>query len=929
MEQYPLTDARHKIGDQYTLPILLIGSGSNLNMLRDNVLANGQLLKTALQVYVASPSPVEDRNALIDKAPDLTRFIRVTDIDDSRLEDDWGTLTYRSCDMTVSGLDAIRDVIDICSYVLISTGSTETNRELAGCLSSEKDRLVAYVQKDGDAEELCWPKRPTHSSVLRKFKDTYMSEMEAVAYNLHYAYMRGNDPHVSTQKISDTFYEDYNYESNFECALHIRSKLQCCGLDTTYLKRAVEQFAKLLDEDHANNDDRLLNSLARLEHQRWCVSKLLQGFIKPDSLEQIYSAPDITTHSKRKDDKWHIALVGYADSDAYRPHLDEADWIAGDPTAISDLDALDLQTLLVHKKCGEIAARTYGSCQEAVGKLKAIADDSTQLLTYDLDKALEHLHKGEINAVRSYNNSIDSLKSALTGREDAAATEMLSLIDHLRCNVGAWIEYVSQKDYKEQNRILVRQIPFALSVGKNMVLLKLMSDDEDECVSAIWNLEPSEVLFLDYADSMDELIRIRRRSLRLNSFLSKHCPDVYISHHLYVSGDVRTIKDSYEEFFSKWNCLVQPLASGDADQIRPWFVSLIDTFAVNYIDMTGGKPELIGVAEEYARNSHVGTFVVRDSKIRNYHGAEGLKDQMLIKAFSVPGMFDHKGAHKEKDDDGAITGVILDKYEAFWQVANKNTAHWYNFCISFFAPAYREMLEITKKKKELPLDIPKTYLDDRAEEMMKDAKKKKYNVQAYWNILDELAEKGLVTKKADSYQIASQDILSALRNSGKVLEYYIYCAAREQFGAGQVSMSWMFSHDAEDTDSAQNELDVICTTDTGSLFISAKNVSLKTVKNGNFLNYVCYEVSELAEHFGINAKKVLAAPNVPQFSEDGKLSELVQHAMKRGVYLLGDACFACEKEKFNSDKLRRVLENIARGEEKWYKCLPIKTGTAM
>ena len=52
---------------------------------------------------------------------------------------------------------------------------------------------------------------------------------------------------------------------------------------------------------------------------------------------------------------------------------------------------------------------------------------------------------------------------------------------------------------------------------------------------------------------------------------------------------------------------------------------------------------------------------------------------------------------------------------------------------------------------------------------------------------------------------------------------------------------------------------------------------------------------------------------MPQYDpgRPAELSRYVKHAMSRGVYLLGDACF-------QGDRLGQVLENIALGKEKWY-----------
>ena len=183
----------------------------------------------------------------------------------------------------------------------------------------------------------------------------------------------------------------------------------------------------------------------------------------------------------------------------------------------------------------------------------------------------------------------------------------------------------------------------------------------------------------------------------------------------------------------------------------------------------------------------------------------------------------------------------------------------------------------------------------------------------YRQLLEKLNYAGVITGlrfdgDAATFEFTTDEFLFSLRNSGKVLEYYLYYTALQKCHFDDAEVSWIFYH-SDKENSAKNELDVICTRGTTSLFISAKYVKSKRFEGTDFLNHVCYEVSNLADAFGIHAAKVLAAPNVPQF-EDGNLGSSVRHALSRGVYLLGDQCF-------EGDNLSRVLDRIADGAEDW------------
>lgn len=888
------------------LRVLLVGSGECLNLLRDKILANGQLLNTELEVVIVSKTAKEDGAKLMKTAPDLWRFIEITGASEMR-KPEWalGSLHYQEGDPEEALVQAGSDF----GYILVSTGDTRTNKRIAQSVASGEECTVAYVRDVIGAEKLISLNGGQEKNRNPGRFGSRRGLIESVAYNLHHAYERGNDPLATDDHIRETYWVSYNRESNIECALHIQSKLQCCEINTDDPKMAVMEYQKMLNDDH---DGKLVEALARLEHQRWCISKMLQGFRVQKNMEMIYSKYKVATHSK--EDHWHIALVPYGAPDKVRSRLCADDWIAADPDTIENLDELDRQTLRVHKRCGELARDTFRFCKDAVDQLRKLTDPETFAAELDalkrkldeLDKACYRVYRKtavfDSLVYRDCDSYMGKLREKLPEKSDAR-----ELLDRIICRLGAWHEFVTRKDYKEQNRVLVRNIPFALSAWRNMTLIKLMSDDVDECINSVWQLSPTRAIFLDYVNSEEEMASITLRMRRIRRFLKLHGKDVEVEFRFYVSGTVRNYTAKYLKAMTECECKVQRVDSAKADAIRPRFVSMVSQCGADYIDLTGGKPELVGVAEEYARNSNVGAFVIRDNRIRAYEGAEGLDGLALDKTMTVEQMFDHSGARKVKQDDDHVSEEMKRVIPKFWEVARENSDVWHAFCFRYFSPAYLKMKDMKKRDQAWDRRSIEESCFAEIEKSMDQSK-----VLRFRAIRDQMENAQVLTKVGDVYAVKEPDILLALRNSGKVLEYYIYCTAAGRFTAQNVAMSWQFAHSWEDNASAQNEVDVICTRDTGSLFISAKFVSEDTINTNGFVNHVCYEVCEVADHFGLNAKKLLAAPNVPQYDKKtGELSRYVKHAMSRGVYLLGDVCF-------EKDRLGQVLENIAAGKQNWY-----------
>lgn len=913
LETYPLYD--HRIEQENAdavLPVVLVGRGASLELLRNKVLSNGQLLKTRLQVTVISNEPEADMEHLKHQAPDLYRFIRIQGpVDFPEPEWDLGTLIYEYQDLKDSSYRSILERHMDCTYFLFS----EDCQELAVSFPAAKSRVVACIQRLRDRESpsllLC---RPKLAELSCEPDDSYLENIRSIAYNLHYAYMKGSDPHVTTRYIRASFLDPYNYESNIECAVHIRSKLRCCGIDNLYTRAAARHFEELLAADR---DGALIEELSRLEHQRWCISKLVKGYRLPPDLSLLFSAHD----SSRSNLLWHACLVPYQVSRG----LQESDWIADNPEHLADLDALDRQTLQLHKAYGQTLGDAEVRIVEFLARLRAfdtLADarhaqsaSQSELRLHkhiqELETAVTLLRQSNADARYLYNRSVLALEDQLRRMDGATAGELRHLLAELGRQIKLWIEYITRKDFKEQNRILIRQIPFALSKFQDLTLVKLLSDKTEDCVSAAWQLEPSRIIFVELADSVADLVHIWQLSRQVDRFLRDCCNNVQSEYHIFASGDLTNMRLEYPEFFDKFDCIIHPVASSDTNQVRPEFVELMGACNADYIDMTGGKPELVSIADGYARNSQVGAFTIRSDRLCNFYGADALHGKLLDKGLSVRDVFTQFGAEVVKSGGERLAGRIENDYDALWRISRRHAAHWHGFCMKFLTKV-REAAKADAKKQEWnPLLLPGRHIATRLDALRKKQPENHLDAAlpgACEQILCELVSARLILKEGEDLLVTSNELMAALVNSGKVLEYFLFFTAQTKCIFHDVVMSYQFKHSDAD-DAVENELDVICTKDIRTLFISAKNVSAEKSESTAFLKHVCYEVDALASRFGINPKRALAAPNARQFV-NGKLSKAAKYCMERGVYLLGAEC--CD-----SSVLGTVLDNIMAEKEDW------------
>lgn len=975
LQEYPMYQYR-KNG---SLAVLLAAGGrsmEDISKLLQEILPNGQLLDTELSVTVYADGAANIGADLVTKAEDLPRFVTIHGVTVSK-KTEWSLATLSF----TSELPA-----DEYPYRLYCGADPEENVRMAKTCGCAEGQLVACL-----CDDVLVVTSPEHDE-LDTAEDTEQKELyERIAYNANYTYAKYNDPRASREEIDADFDKDgYNYTSSLAQVIHMRSKLACCGITEPDLTKAAAQFARLIKEK-----PEIIGKLAVLEHRRWLLEKLLKKLRLPKNLDVIYSTGEDKTHSK----DWHAALLPC--SGEHRLRL--ADWKTDGSNCRAELDPLDRMSLDVHKKCKELADERMDDIQDTLKgiltkllKHKDFPNRETALAHfYSMEAAISQMYQKKRIAIRRYRWSRSALLASLPA-DPLMVKKINNDCDAIDDYLKPLFEYVVDKDYKELNYLMVQQIPFAITHRKEITLAKLFDSGTDDCQFAPWQMEPTDIIYIGFADSEEALVMLSRRAKHIAEFLKHSCNETKTLFHVLVPPEVDAPLPPPD------NLTIRAVESREPAVIQAAIEQILSQHEVHYFDLTCGTPVLSGPAERYAadrcaQGQHIGTFYVSGTQMFSIHGAGELEYPAPAKGISVREMFIQTGA-AQLESEGSQIGDLSNVNQEFWETAD-STEEWDRFCkfisdvcneqkskksytlaaagkkgelvtnemrmhsgiLQKLLPVLRDLearsyiedlkltwivgdlikLEFRAREKAANKlcqnlteiaenDLPVYYYDLKSDGKAILAKTLKLkNIELPQEFCDEYVRLLKALEKADviyslnqdvqetrraSFTISALEFLSALRNSGKVLEYYIYNTALQECQFEDVDMSWKFYH-SEDADSAHNEVDVICTKGTTSLFISAKNVKLDTFKRtSNYLNYVCYEVSVLASRFGINAKTVLAAPNVPQFDDNGNRSQRVKHAMSRGVYLLGDKCF-------EPGCLGKVLDNIARGEENWCECL--------
>lgn len=970
--RYPLYRFRKKQAGHDRLRVLVAAQKEFLFAALSQILPNGQLLDTRLEVTVCGAAP-DDCKMLLGKAPALRRFVSIGGMEDiTETKQPLAWLTFRP-DFHASDAEE-------WDYVLICEDNGDPGWPF------DEEQLVAVM--DGAAASVTFPERRKDSA-----NDHISGEMlKQIAFNTHYGYHKYAAPRATMEEIRAAFdKEKYNSSSTLSNVLHIRSKLACCDILDTDLTIAARRFAAYMKEH-----PEIIGRLAVVEHNRWILEKVLKGFQLQDDPEQLYQRANEGTHSV--EGNWHVALLPCD----YSERLTADDWRADPEKPRPELDPLDRMSLKVHQKCGEIAADNREAIFDLLDYCGKLIDkypngstlDKARAAAYwqSMYSAVSHMYQKKRIATYRYDKSREELTKLLKGDNCIRADQLRQNIDSIDLYLKPLREYIVDKDYKEQDYLMVQQIPFTLTRKPQPVLVKFFDVDGTDCQFAPWQMEPSAVTYIGYAKTASRLSALSDKARHIRDFLSYSCNRVTVQFHVLAASSVPV--DGCDSTI----VTTHALQSGAPDEIFAIMEQLFDEQVPDYMELTDLTPALSIAAYRCVSSRGIGIFYVDGSRMCNISGAEELEYPAPVKGITVREMFEQAGAVLAGCESSRMSD-LSNVYREFWKVS-RTASNWREFCdfiskaykaqaaertyplysaqpydapqertvrlnaqvLNRLLPVIREMeeaqylcgtrikwlvgdtMELTfqvrgerQHQGKLPADklmeqltqIAGAYdyrnsYDIKWSDGKPELQVKKLRIQdvslpkdcetEYEQLLTGLEKAHVINHLTIcngivSLDFAADEFLFSLRNSGKVLEYYLYYTALQECQFDDAEVSWSFFHSAGEN-AAENELDIICTKGTSSLFISAKNVNKGTFKDPSFLNNVCYEVSGLADTFGIHATRVLAAPIVPQFENDGKLGHYVQRALSRGVYLLGDKCF-------EDGNLSRVLDRIARGDEDW------------
>ena len=308
---------------------------------------------------------------------------------------------------------------------------------------------------------------------------TVHKEIERMAYNAHRLWDGTLEP--SADDVDD-FKKSYYHNASKANVTALKWKLASMGIDLDSIgpENAAAEFQRQLDGD---GDLRLFDRLIWNEHRRWVAEKLCSGWQGLDVSDCPLSGNRLQNEKKhgciRHSGPNHklrqlTELYGRAqvwDGCSSSHALD---------VEIDQLDKLDRFSLELHRrkrnaveKARRQGRRPWSEYQNRLQRTLA-ENELVRQLFFEWESCVEELWRYEQGSLalqkKLYNLLRSAVRSAYRGPNAQEPSEEERLLDQWHAALCPVLEYLSYKDYKENDASMTRNIPFILLYDANLTM---------------------------------------------------------------------------------------------------------------------------------------------------------------------------------------------------------------------------------------------------------------------------------------------------------------------------------------------------------------------------------------------------------------------------------------------------------------------------
>ncbi len=547
--QYPIYKALHDGRDK--LSVSIFGFGKYSQAFLDIALQGGQIWGRKLSVTVYSDPDIDriarksNRDLYFERREGLSLFFNVDGCDTFEGES-YGDIQFSDFHMTENRAELTGRIQEILlktmeegnppEYVFVSLGNDDLNDIVAeACLEAgetlDLDMQVHYVIEDRVRK---YPKRPSVYPVyVRKdySSSKEIAEIERMAFNTHLLWEK--DLNIDFTSARNSYNMPYNHQSCVGMVLSIKSKLFSLGIDLDALGflEAAAQYDRILHEKGEEAENRLIY----IEHRRWVTGKLCAGYKDFDNLNDC-----VAFYGKDEKGRRHCCMKRSRPDQLLLKNFQEDSfrkWDEGSNSALNKLDDLDRMSVELHRAYRRIAesAKTRNILNgDTVDAINFLIENNNNCIAafQEWYVCMKDLLSGDRSRVYIYG----SLKRAFTDSAEslsyssrAALLQSISDLDNLLKPVIRSLEY---RDYKQEDIVIVKNIPFILTYSANLcVCIPYMTGGRSDlfrnAASAVV-LHPSSIIYMVYLESRTDYFSMRDTLPYAIAFMKKKnvMPDI-------------------------------------------------------------------------------------------------------------------------------------------------------------------------------------------------------------------------------------------------------------------------------------------------------------------------------------------------------------------------------------------------------------------
>lgn len=493
LDQYPLYDYKNANGD---LELLVIGEGSFGKRFILSALSCGQMLGAKLKIHVVGET-LDYLKELTNIAPALSEFSNIS----KPVENGYVVFSFAVLKNLEEQLQQLAEKYRSCRYVVSSLRRAAQSRELAGKWAVASSRF----RTDEDLEQLIvydssgdflgpWVDGISRSIRIipfsagnRAYEDS-LNSLGRLTLRLNYLYEKLADPRASLTATAERLAGDtYAQRSSCASALHLKYKLTSLGIPVKHGRVASDTIEECLASISAKYGE-----LIELEHRRWCMDMIANGYRFP-SIDKIeaYSfretASGFNASFKDTTQRLHNCLVPCGTGGLMLPKARDAwdrytTYEEIDETEYDPLDKMSLKMHLLARKRIEdpttgqqlindlkqrlgVHIRSFATVS-AEGEEGKTQDSLTTAYNNVMDAFLALLHAGQYN---NEDEKLDILESAFAEHGIRAEVGFRKLREDLK----VYAAFSRYQDFKAGDATIIDHLPWLVYAPENLTLIKL------------------------------------------------------------------------------------------------------------------------------------------------------------------------------------------------------------------------------------------------------------------------------------------------------------------------------------------------------------------------------------------------------------------------------------------------------------------------